>query len=112
MANSKSKSQKESRPLWLFATLWSLRQYPSKGREWSWEKKFSEMRSAGFDGVFGSPAQAFLADRGNLRYLAVTSLGDTKSVEKPFREAKALGAVAIDVQLCDFDTPLADALKV
>ena len=99
------------RELWLFGTLWSLRQYPSKSREWSWAKKFSALREAGFDGVF-SPPLPFLAERGHLRYLAVTSLGVDSEFTKPFRDAKALGALAIDVQLCDWDTPLADAVKV
>jgi hypothetical protein len=99
------------RPLWLFATLWSLRQYPTRRREWTWRKKFAEIRAAGFDGVF-SPPLPVLAERGDLRYLAVTSLGVGSDGEKPFRDAKNLGAVAIDVQICDFDTPVAAAVEV
>jgi len=100
-----------TRPLWLFATLWSLRQYPTKKREWSWKKKFAAIRAGGFDGVF-SPPQPYLAERGDLKYLAVTSLGVDSDVAKPFRDAQALGAVALDVQICDFDTPVPDAVKV
>ena len=99
------------RSLWLFATLWSLRQYPTQRREWSRAKKFSAIRAAGFDGVF-SPPLPWLAERGDLRYLAVTSLDSAAQVEKPIREAKTLGAVAIDVQLCDYDTPIPAAIKV
>ncbi len=99
------------RPLWLFATLWSLRQYPSRGREWTWKRKFKAIEAAGFDGVF-SPPLPVLAERGRLRYLAVASLGTGSSVAKPLREAKALGAVAIDIQLCDHDTPVAAAVKL
>lgn len=111
MAERNPQPEAGGRPLWLFATMWSLRQYPTRAREWSWARKFSAVRAAGFDGIFAPPLP-WVAGRGGLRYLAVTSLGDTASVEKPLREAKALGAVAIDVQLCDFDSTLAAALKV
>lgn len=99
------------RPLWLFATLWSLRQYPTAKREWSWKRKFQAIRAAGFDGVF-SPPRSELADRGDLRYLAVTSLGPGMDAVAPFRSAKDLGAVAIDVQLGDYDSPLADMVEL
>ncbi|MBS0661653.1 MAG: xylose isomerase [Verrucomicrobia bacterium] len=96
------------RELWLFATLWSLRQYPTAAAEWSWARKFAAIRRAGFDGVFAPPLPV-LADRGRLRYLAVTSLGVGDSGEEAFRSARALGAVAMDVQLGDYDTPPAAA---
>ena len=99
------------RPLWIFATLWSLRQYPTKAREWSWAKKFSMIRSAGFDGVF-APPQPYVAERGTLRYLAVTSIDDAQKIAPALQAAKALGAVAIDIQLSDYDTPVADAVKL
>ncbi len=85
-----------TRKLWLFATLWSLRQYPTRAREWSWAKKFAAIRAAGFDGVF-SPPLAALGERGGLRYLAVTSLDAPAKVEPALRVAKELGALAIDV---------------
>jgi len=105
------KKPEAARPLWLFATLWSLRQYPTLRREWSWEKKFSAIREAGFDGVFSSPGP-HVAERGDLRYLAVTSLDALAKVAEPLAAAKQLGAIAIDVQLGDYDMPLADAVKL
>ena len=100
-----------NRPLWLFATLWSLRQYPTRGREWAWTKKFAAIRAAKFDGVFSPPLPA-LAERGDLRYLAVTSLDDPKKVEPALRAAHALKPVAIDVQLGDYDSRLDDVVAV
>jgi hypothetical protein len=97
--------------LWLFASLWSLRQYPTKSREWSWRKKFSAIREGGFEGVF-SPPRPELKDRGDLRYLAVTSLDAAGKVEAAFQAAKELGAIAIDVQLGDYDMPLDEAVKL
>lgn len=99
------------RPLWLFATLWSLRQYPTVRREWTWERKFAAIRAAGFDGVF-SPPRPELAGRGALRYLAVTSVDAAAKVAPALHAAKALGALAIDVQLADYDTPVAEAVKL
>jgi hypothetical protein len=40
-----------TRPLWIFASLWSLRQYPSLKREWSWERKFATIREAATYGL-------------------------------------------------------------
>ena len=99
------------RPLHLFATLWSLRQYPSVEKEWSWQKKFAAIRAAGFDGVFSPPIPA-IAERGTLKYLAVTSLSADLNCKLPFMAARDLGAVAMDVQLCDYDTPLSEAVSV
>jgi len=99
------------RPLHLFATLWSLRQYPSIEQEWSWAKKFAAIRAAGFDGVFSPPIPA-LARRGALQYLAVTSLGTDSDCAAPFAAARAFGAVAMDVQLGRHDTTLARAVAL
>ncbi|MSU65202.1 MAG: xylose isomerase [Opitutus sp.] len=100
-----------TRPLLLFASLWSLRQYPTRAREWSWAKKFAAIRGAGFDGVFSPPIPA-LAERGSLRYLAVSSIGVDTKFEPTFAAARDFGAVAMDVQICDYDTPLAEVVKV
>jgi hypothetical protein len=99
------------RPLWLFATLWSLRQYPTPRREWSWTRKFSEIRDAGFYGVF-SPPRPELAERGALPYLALTSFDATEKVTEVLTMVQKLGAIGIDVQLGDYDMTLADAVKL
>lgn len=99
------------RALRLFATLWSLRQYPTAAREWPWSKKFAAIRAAGFDGVF-SPPRPELADRGALDYLAVTSLDAPAKIAPALRAARDLGAVAIDVQLGDYDSRVADMVKL
>lgn len=108
---SVSHGARPTRELRLFATLWTLRQYPTKGREWSWAKKFSAIREAGFDGVF-SPAIPALHDRGDLHYLGVTSLDQLQKVEPALQAVKALGALAVDVQLGDYDTPLVEIVKL
>ena len=57
-----------------------------------------------------SPPRAELARRGELAYLAVTSLGVASDCRTPLFAARSLGAVAIDIQLCDYDTPLRRAV--
>jgi hypothetical protein len=111
MSVRNAKQGEAARPLWLFASLWSLRQYPTQRREWSWRKKFAAIRAAGFEGVF-SPPRPELEGRGELRYLAVTSLDALEKVAEPLTTAKRLGAIAIDVQLADYDTPLDDAVTL
>jgi hypothetical protein len=97
--------------MWVFASLWSLRQYPTPKREWSWAKKFAAIRDAGFTGIFSPPIPA-LERRDNLRYLAVTSLDAAAKVAPALTSAAKLGALAIDIQLGDFDTPLNNAVKL
>lgn len=102
----------ESRaPLWLFASLWSLRHYPTRSGEWSAAKKFAAIRAAGFEGVFSPPVPA-LADRGSLRYLAVTSLRRAVDVAATLGAAKALGALAIDVQLGEPRSRPAEVMRI
>ena len=69
------------------------------------------IREAGFEGVF-SPPRPELEARGNLRYLAVTSLDSPKKIAEALTWAKQLGALAIDVQLGDYDTPIDDAVTL
>ena len=99
-----------SRQLLLFSSLWSLPQYPTKAREWSWGRKFAAIKAGGFDGVFAPPIPE-LEQRGDLIYLAVTSVGVGMPVTRTFAAARRLGAIGIDVQLCDYDTPLAAAVR-
>ncbi len=106
-----SESPASGRPLVVFATLWSLRQYPTRGREWSWARKFQAIRDARCDGVFSPPIPA-LEERGNLRYLAVTSLDDAAQVAPALEAAKRLGALGIDIQLGDYDSPVAEMVRL
>lgn len=51
-------------------------------------------------------------ERGRLRYLAVTSIDAVDKIEPALRAAKELGALAIDVQLGDYDSKLAEMVKL
>ncbi|MCF3650484.1 hypothetical protein [Synoicihabitans lomoniglobus] len=100
-----------ARSMLLFGSLWSLRHYPTTSREWSWRRKLAAMRAEGFDGVF-APAHPALHDRGPLRYWAATSLGVAAEVAPAFAAAKELGALTVNVQLGDYDSPLAEMVKL
>jgi len=81
-----------------FATLWSLREYPTRAREWSWARKLRAVREAGFDGIM-SPPRLEIAARGDLEYLAIASFGTREAIPAVIEQSARLGAVGIVVQL-------------
>ncbi|HND61792.1 MAG TPA: hypothetical protein PLB90_09965, partial [Opitutaceae bacterium] len=96
------------------ANLWSLVQYPSAAKEWSLEKKIKAVADAGFDGFTTglTPEHKRLADKYGLKHVlgfVSTSSGDPKDFAERIRSQKAAGAVQINVQLDDHDTPPAVA---
>ncbi len=98
------------------ANLWSLVQYPSAAKEWSLEKKIKAVAAAGFDGITTglTPEHKRLADKYGLKHVlgfVSTSSGDPKDFAERIRSQKAAGAVQINVQLDDHDTPPAVATK-
>jgi hypothetical protein len=97
--------------MWLFGTLWSLRQYPTRAREWSWPRKLAALRTESFDGVFSPPHPA-LQDRGDLRYWAAISLAAPAQIAPAFRAAQELGALTVNVQLGDYDSPLTAMIRL
>ena len=97
--------------LCLCATVWSLRQYLSEEKEWSWARKFSAIEEAGFDGLMSPPLDELKA-RGDLAYWAITSLGVAQDPRPFFEQATELGAVGATVQPCDVDTPLEACVEV
>ncbi|HRP05937.1 MAG TPA: hypothetical protein PLV87_13575, partial [Opitutaceae bacterium] len=102
---------KKTPSLRIFATAWSLREYPTKETEWSWEKKFAAITAAALDGIM-SPPRPELAERGALDYWAMGSLGVGDNPAAYFDKAIGLGASHATIQICDVDTPLDDALGV
>jgi len=86
------------RPLRLYASLWSLRGYPTSAREWSWPRKFAAIAAAGFDGVYSPPIPE-LRRRGALRYRAVMSVRTRAGIAPAMTAAAGLGAESIDFQL-------------
>jgi hypothetical protein len=98
------------------ANLWSLVGIPSPKREWSLERKIAAVADAGFDGITTAltPEHARLAAKHGLKdLLGFISNNSGKATEyaKAIQAQKDAGAVQINVQLDDEDTPPAVAAK-
>jgi hypothetical protein len=96
------------------AALWSLVGHPSPGKEWSLERKIKGVAAAGFDGVTGmlTPEHRRLAAKYGLRHLlGFISSGNPGEFAPKIRAQKEGGAVQINVQLGNHDTPPAVATR-
>jgi hypothetical protein len=96
------------------ANLWSLVGHPSPRAEWSLSKKIAAVAKAGFDGITTklTPDHRRLADQHGLQHLlGFVSSSDPSEFEAALRAQKEGGAVQINVQLDDHDTPPAVAAK-
>ena len=96
------------------ANLWSLARHPSPAREWSLERKIKAIAAAGFDGLTTAvtPDHRRLADKYGLRHiLGFISTDEPKEFIPLLRGQKAGGAVHINVQLDNHDTPPALATR-
>ena len=100
--------------LHLCAAGWTLTNYPSEEKQWSDETKVKRAKEAGFAG-FSAGANATLVAAFKKHAMPLVGGVDIASVDEaegklaPF---KAAGAMHVNVQLCDHDSNLEDALKV
>lgn len=96
------------------ANLWSLQGHPTEKKEWSLEKKIKSVAEAGFDGITTKlePEHRPLADKYGLGHLlGFISTSDPEDFASLIKGQKENGAVQINVQLDDDDTPPAVAAK-
>jgi hypothetical protein len=96
------------------ANLWTLMEHPSKEREWPLDQKLRAIKDAGFDGVCwaGSPELRDGLKRHGLIFVGGMSSGNAADFPRLLREQKDAGALHINVQLADDDTPTARALEL
>ena len=95
-----------------FAGLWTLREYPSAEGEWTLEKKFAEIKRQGFAAVGGRflpEAPALCAEHG-LDYVLYVDAGPDDFAAQLHR-AVDWRPRRINVQLCEHDTPPAEAAR-
>jgi len=96
------------------AALWSLTDYPSSSRSASLDSKFRAIAASGFGGAAGSltPEHRRLADKHGLEHLLgyISSDNPSEFAEK-IRQQKEGGAVHINVQMDNHDTPPSVAAK-
>ena len=98
----------------VMAADWSLRGYPTEKRPWALETKVKKVRDAGFDGMSSGAdlrLGELLAKHGMelVGGVDVGSVNQAKPKMKAFRDA---GAIHVNVQLCDHDTPTKAAVPV
>jgi hypothetical protein len=96
------------------ANLWTLIGHPSPRKEWRLERKIRAIAEAGFDGITTAvtPEHRRLAEKFGLRHiLGFISCSDPDQFSRFLREQKEGGAVHINVQMDDHDTPPAVAVK-
>ena len=108
----KKKSDKPQ--LHLVAAAWSLTNYPSAEQQWSWKKKVKQAKKAGFVGMSaGAVPELVEALRDNdMALIGGVDVGEVGEAEPKLQIFKEAGAVHINVQLCDHDTPIAKAVPV
>ena len=95
-------------PIAHIANLWSLTGHPSLANEWSLARKIRAVADAGFDGITTrlTPEHRELAERHGLRHLlGFISSSDPAEFAACIRAQKEGGAVHINVQMDDHDTP-------
>lgn len=96
------------------ANLWTLVEHPTPKTEWSLERKIKAVAAAGFDGITTqlTPEHRRLAEKHGLTHLVgFVSSSDPDEFATRLREQKEGGAVHINVQMDDHDTPPAVATK-
>lgn len=98
----------------LFANLWSLWDYPSAKREWSLERKVAAVAEAGFDGFSAAldRKQARLAEKHGLFGIGYISSSKPSEFRDRIKENRDGGALRINVQLGDHDTPVEAAVRM
>lgn len=96
------------------ANLWSLQGHPSSQREWTLEMKIKAIAAAGFDGLTCALTAAHrrLAEKHGLPHLlGFISTSEPDEFKALIQGQKDGGAVHINVQLDDHDTPPALAAR-
>ena len=98
----------------LCAAAWTLTNYPSEKKQWSRDDKGKAAKDAGCDG-FSAGAQPEIVEACNKHGLQLVGGGDVATVDEagPKMELfKKAGAKHVNVQLCDHDTEIPEAVTV
>ncbi len=94
------------------ANLWTLVEHPSAGDEWSLAEKVGAVKEAGFDGVNhrGSAELHILLEQHGLEFSGLFDANDPSEYADLIRTQLECGSSTINVQLCDHDTPVEEAI--
>lgn len=95
------------------ANLWTLHQHPCEQAEWSLAEKVAAVKEAGFDGVNGrgSAELKVLLEDYDLEFSGLFDANNPAEYADLIRAQMDCGAKTINVQLCDHDTPVEEAVE-
>lgn len=95
------------------ANLWTLVEHPSGQDEWSLAEKVAAVKEAGFDGINhrGSSELHVLLEEHGLEFSGLFDANDPVEYADLIRAQLECGSSTINVQLCDHDTPVAEAVE-
>ena len=94
--------------------LWTLGDHPTAKKPWSLERQLEEIKAAGFDG-FTTHAQkehGRLARKLDLIVVGFISVGKAADFRRLIQENLDNGAVSINVQLANHDTPVEQSVRL
>jgi hypothetical protein len=96
------------------ANLWTLTDYPTAKRAWTLERQLAAVKEAGFDGfATGQGGEvAKLAQKYGLIVVGYFATSKGAEIRKLIRQNLDAGAVHINVQLADHDTPVEEAVRL
>lgn len=96
------------------ANLWTLQHHPSEKKEWSLERKIAEVKAAGFDGftTLADASHAKLAQKHGLIVIGYFASAKQSDFKKLIQQNLDAGAIHINVQLADHDTPVEASIKL
>lgn len=94
--------------------LWTLWDHPSAKKPWSLERQLEETKAAGFDGftAHATKEHGRLARKLDLIVVGFVSVGKAADFRRLIQENLDNGAVSINVQLADHDTPVEKSIKL
>ena len=95
------------------ANLWTLVDHPSQADEWTLEEKIKAISEAGFDGVNdrGRPELKALLEKYGLSFSGLFDADDPSEFASLIAAQMDCGASTINVQLCDHDTSINEAIE-
>jgi hypothetical protein len=96
------------------ANLWSLVDYPTAQKPWALEQQIAAIKDAGFDGFTTSATRrhARLAEKYGLVILGSFSSAKSSEFRRLIQQNLDAGALHINVQLADHDTPVEESIKL
>ncbi len=87
---------------------------PSENDEWSMDRKVKEAKEAGFVGFSAGPAPETVEalKTHGLTLIGMVDIGNVNEVEAKLDRFQNTGCVHVNVQLCDHDTAIPEAVEV